>query len=309
MPSEPGLASFEDGLVSRGLSLSIGATSVELRVQSRRAARDIADLYAGYPVETPERLCDLHISMGKSAWQRALRRPAMIVTVDGERPFNPMPDDHALPAFESAINWSIWRRSLAYLILHAGVVEKDGQALLLPGASGSGKSTLCAALANAGWRLLSDEFAMIRLDNGRVQPHPRPISLKNESISVVAGFAADVHLSRIYHGTAKGDVAFMRPSAGAIAQAGEAAVPRCVVFPRFHVDATGMVRRLDRRDAFLRLMNSSTNYFQLMQTGFETLCGTVAHSRQFDLEYATLEQAISHIEAIWADRHDAPQAA
>jgi hypothetical protein len=41
------------------------------------------------------------------------------------------------------------------------VLERGGRALLLPAPSGSGKSTLCAGLAFNGWRLLSDELALL----------------------------------------------------------------------------------------------------------------------------------------------------
>ena len=70
--------------------------------------------------------------------------------------------------------------------MHAAVFERDSSAVVLPGPSGVGKSTLCAALVARGWRLLSDEVAMIRPQDGLLQPYPRPISLKNESIEMIA---------------------------------------------------------------------------------------------------------------------------
>lgn len=45
--------------------------------------------------------------------------------------------------------------------LHAAALAIDGGALLLLGASGAGKSTLSAALGHAGWKVLSDDIAIL----------------------------------------------------------------------------------------------------------------------------------------------------
>jgi len=47
------------------------------------------------------------------------------------------------------------------IALHAGVLYRDGRALLLPAPSGSGKSTLVAALVQRGWTYGSDEGALM----------------------------------------------------------------------------------------------------------------------------------------------------
>ena len=108
------------------------------------------------------------------------------------------------------LNWLVWTSTARYLLVHAAVLERQGQALVLPGPSGVGKSTLCAALVARGWRLLSDEVAMIRPRDGLLQPYPRPISLKNELIDMIARMVPDAHFSRRFDGTIKGTVAFMR---------------------------------------------------------------------------------------------------
>lgn len=61
-----------------------------------------------------------------------------------------------------------------YLFVHAGVVARDGRALVLPGPSRAGKSTLVLELVRAGADYLSDEFAVLDRQ-GLVHAYPRPL--------------------------------------------------------------------------------------------------------------------------------------
>lgn len=69
-------------------------------------------------------------------------------------------------------------------VIHAGAVVKEGRALILAGHSGWGKSTTSLALVQRGWRLLSDDFAVLRLD-GTVEPFPRRVNLTADSLALL----------------------------------------------------------------------------------------------------------------------------
>ena len=62
-----------------------------------------------------------------------------------------------------------------FIVLHAGVLERDGQALILSGPPGVGKSTLTLALLEQGFRFLSDDFCPIERRTGLVHPFPRSV--------------------------------------------------------------------------------------------------------------------------------------
>jgi hypothetical protein len=62
-----------------------------------------------------------------------------------------------------------------FIVLHAGVLEKDGQALILSGPPGVGKSTLTLALLERGFRFLSDDFCPMGRETGSVYPFPRSV--------------------------------------------------------------------------------------------------------------------------------------
>lgn len=67
-------------------------------------------------------------------------------------------------------------------VLHAGALVSADRALLVVGRSGWGKTTLTTALLQRGWRLLSDDFAVLR-PTGVVTPFPRRLNLTDGSLA------------------------------------------------------------------------------------------------------------------------------
>ena len=59
-----------------------------------------------------------------------------------------------------------WRGAIPF---HAGMIEVDGQAVLIAGPSGAGKSSLTAGLLGIGARLVADDLAIVRVETGRVE--------------------------------------------------------------------------------------------------------------------------------------------
>lgn len=69
-------------------------------------------------------------------------------------------------------------------VLHAGAVARDGRAVLVVGRSGWGKTTQTLALVQRGWRLLSDDFAVV-LPDGTVEPFARRVNLTAASLRLL----------------------------------------------------------------------------------------------------------------------------
>jgi HprK-related kinase A len=176
-------------------------------------------------------------------------------------------------------------------MIHAAVLERDGRALVLPGVTGAGKSTLCAGLAHRGWRLLSDEFALIRPADGQVDPWPRPISLKNASIDLIRRWAPDARLSTPVPNTNKGTVAHVCPPAGSVERAREPAMPAWIVFPIFAREQAARLTRLPRARAFFKLADCSFNYGTLGLRGFTTLSRMIDGCDTYEFTYSSLDDA------------------
>lgn len=62
--------------------------------------------------------------------------------------------------------------------LHASLLVRDDEVLLLPGESGAGKTTLTMHLATRGWSFGGDDLCPLALDSSRVTAVPRPVGLR-----------------------------------------------------------------------------------------------------------------------------------
>ena len=88
--------------------------------------------------------------------------------------------DAALTLFllEKRLSIDLQLRRSDLLFLHAGALERAGQALLLVGESGAGKSTTTWGLLHHGFSYLTDELSPVRSQDLTVYAYPRAISMK-----------------------------------------------------------------------------------------------------------------------------------
>jgi HprK-related kinase A len=233
---------------------------------------------------------DFHIEI-KS---QRLIRPQSVFSFNTMQPFSPLPLAHAYPLLEWGLNWCVTQHCHHYLIIHSAVVEKNGKVIIMPGAPGSGKSTLCAALvAVGGWRLLSDELALIGLDDGMVFSNPRPVSLKNRSIDIIQNFAPSMGFTPRVKDTIKGTVAHMGVPAENTFGCDLKGSPAYIIFPKFIDDISTSITRVSNGNAFIRMAENSFNYNVLRERGFNSLSLLMKQVECFDYHYAgNLTQAI-----------------
>jgi hypothetical protein len=255
-------------------------------------------MYANYALISDD-FVDFHVSLSPRGILRRFWRPQVQFWMDETKPFKPYPRDTPLPFLEWGLNWCIATRAHHYLMLHAGVVARDNNALLLPAWPGSGKSTLSAALCQHGWWLLSDEFGLVRPEDGLLAPFPRLIPLKNESISVFRDFAPNAVLGPEYPKTRKGTVCHLRPTAESIARDRELAKPHWIVFPRFKAGASMSLRSVEKTEAFVTLSGHSFNYDLIGLRGFKAMTGLIDTCDCYTFEYGgDLEQAVAQLNAL-----------
>lgn len=236
--------------------------------------------------------------MKMAANVRRWLKPQIIARIDGQEPFQPFASSHAMPLFEWALNWSIARQGQHQLMLHAGVLEQQGKALIMPATPGSGKSTLSAALAQRGWRFLSDEFCLIHAGHGQVIPIPRPTPLKNESIEVIRNFAPDVFIGPLFDKTRKGTIGHLRAPKASVERMKETATPAWIVFPQYQAESGVIIEPLTKAAAFLKLATNSFNYTLLGETGFKGIHALIEACECYNLCYSNLDDVIVQLNGL-----------
>ena len=278
------------------LYLRTGPFIVDVETACEEVITGIKLLYDARCILRRPDFCDYHVEIARPLLRRWLR-PQAVFQFDGHAPFLPGPKRHASAMLEWGMNWVIATTAHQYLIIHAAVVERNGLALLLPAPPGSGKSTLCAGLAFRGWRLLTDELALIRPDTGDVVALARPVSLKNESIEVMRRFAPEAVMGPPTEGSTKGTIVLMKPPATSIERIDESARPRWIVFPRYQAGAALKLTERSKAAAFVELGESAMNYNVLGETGFDTMADLIDRCDIADFVYSDLDEAVAFFTA------------
>ncbi len=287
-------------LAADGVGLDFGAARVRVRSEAPGFHNAFATVYRGFEVSSPEGFFDVTVRLRRAQGLRRYLRPQVELVADGGAVFAPFPADTHLPLLEWGINYLFATRLGFHLLLHAGVVELDGRAVILPAMPGSGKSTLTAALATRGFRLLSDEFGVVRFGDGRLLALLRPVALKNESIDVIAKFAPQATIGPRFPKTRKGTVAHMAPDARAIGDRHVPAKPALIVFPRYDPQVDCLVQPERRSLAFSRLSINSFNYEMLGPAAFDAVAGLIESCRAYRLVYSDMNRAIGAIRELLA---------
>lgn len=296
-------AAVKQRLERDGLILKIGPFSFRLISGIPAIAEALMTVYSDYPVLDGAGFVDYTVQIaGGSGLHGWIRRQA-IFKFEGSAPFVPLPQDHAFPLLEWSMNWCIATHAHHLLLLHSAVIERDGCAVIMPAPPGSGKSTLCAGLVHRGWRLLSDELALISLADASITPLGRPISLKNQSIDVIRNFVSGAVLSRVVHDTSKGSVSLLKVPTEHLRRIKETAMPRWIIFPKYVAGSPARLLPRSKANSMLELGRNSFNYMVLGRTGFEVLSKVVDASDCYDFQYSQLDDAVTAFDALAARRN------
>jgi HprK-related kinase A len=286
-------------LAGPGLWLDVGLVTLRLRSDEPALAAQIRSVYRYFPFADQAPWADLHLDLMRVKGVRRWLKPQVRVQNDGQVPFDPFPADSPLPLMEWSANWLIGRRCNDVLLLHSGVVERDGLAVVMPALPGSGKSTLTAALSLSGWRLLSDEFGAVNLETGAMHPVLKPAALKNQSIDVIRRFAPDAELGPLFPKTRKGTVAHVAPSREAVARVHTPAQPAAILLPRWQAGSATEFIPVDERMAFSTLAFNAFNYSVVGADGFRCVVTMVRQCPAWQLIYSDLGDALSRLDELW----------
>ena len=282
-----------------GLRLDFGALALRLRSDSSALAAQLQVVYRHFAFDDSGDWADVHVAVMRQPGLRRWIAPQVVFRTDGREPFVPFPADSPLPLTEWGVNWLIGRRLNNLLLLHAGAVERDGLALILPAVPGSGKSTLTAALSLRGWRLLSDEFGAYDPACDAFRALLKPVALKNLSIPVIRAFEPMALLGPDFPKTRKGTVAHLGADADAVARRHETAAPGAVILPRWSAGSATQLLPMGPERLFPALAFNAFNYSTLGAVGFDAVLRLARGCPGWTLVYSDLDDALAAIDRLW----------
>jgi HprK-related kinase A len=278
-------------LVAEGLNLKLGPFVTRIHSDVPELAPHLRLMYAEQSLASSG-FADFHVHLSRPKGLRRWFRPQVLFDFDGSSPFKPLPLDQAFAMLEWGLNWCISNHMHTYLILHAAVLERGGHAVILPAPPGSGKSTLTAALCHRGWRLFSDELALIDPRDLSLVSLARPVSLKNQSIELIRDYLPEAVIGPVAHDTVKGAVAHLRPPADSVRQVERLARPSWLILPHWQAGVPARLSPLPKGETFIRLLDGAFNYSLLGEEGFRIAGDLVEACGCFEFTYSSLDDAI-----------------
>lgn len=288
---------LQSTLANEGLCLQVGPYVYKILSGIPVIRSGLKTLYADFPIADPAAFVDFDISFMQRNLLQKIRGQAEFL-FDQQSPFDPMTAAQAYAFLEWGMNWCISINMNEYLKLHAAVVAKNGVGIIMPGVPGAGKSTLCAALGLSGWRILSDEHALIPPQTTDLIPLYRPVSLKNESIAAIRAFFPEAVFGPLSSNTHKGEVLHLKADIAPDSHDTAAVPARMMVFPRYSADEPEGLYRRDRSASFVLAAYHSFNYSLMGLAGFHAMRHLIENVECYDLVYRDLNWAVDAVETL-----------
>jgi len=292
------ISTFLRELGTTGVWIRTGPFLSHLQTSFSSVGRTIHLLYADFPIVAHGQFADFHLRIAPPRTLRRWIRQQALFHLDDEVPFKPLPASQAFAMFEWSLNWCIETYAHQFLIIHAAVIERKGQAAILAAPPSSGKSTLTAALIHRGWRLLSDELTLIDPANGMAIPIARPVGLKNQSIEVIREFEPNAVIGPVVVDTLKGTVAHVKPPGESVRRVDEAVMARWVIFPKFEAGGSVRIRSYPKGTSLLRLADNAFNYSHYGLRGFELMSELIENCDCYEFSYGRLDDAIQTFDSL-----------
>jgi hypothetical protein len=182
------------------------------------------------------------------------------------------------------------------VLVHAGGVERDGVAVILPAYMEQGKTTLTTGLVRAGFGYLTDEAVVIRRDTRSIIPYPKPLSIDPGAWFLYPELEPQEPFTTDGYKKAQWQVppAAIRPDA-----LGRASQARFIVFPGYDPDVTTELIPLSRADALIELAKNTFRFDQEGRPTLEVLGAVVAECAVYRLPNRSLDEAIACISALF----------
>jgi HprK-related kinase A len=149
-----------------------------------------------------------------------------------------------------------------------------------------------------GWQLCSDEFALVDPATSEIYPLPRPISLKEQSIDIIASRMPGAVFGPEVISMDGRRTRHLAPPATSVATSSETVTAAWIVVPRYAEGSQTEFEPVTHARMLAHLADSSYNYNALGVAGFDVLARLVDASSCHKLTYSNIDEALQLFDAL-----------
>lgn len=175
-----------------------------------------------------------------------------------------------LKMLNALVRTDVSQYAVGKIFIHAGVVARNGKAIVIPGTSFKGKTTLVKDLICCGAEYLSDEYAIVD-KRGMIHPFPRDLAMRIGKVNVRE---KEISVESI------GGITARKPVRAGLVLITEYS-PNAVWNPKELSQGQGIMELIPHTIPFAVRQEESLNNLKTMTDGVKFLKGKRGNSRQF----------------------------
>ncbi len=193
--------------------------------------------------------------------------------------------------------WAHLRADPSLLCLHGAAVEMNGRLVVFPNARRAGKSTLSVAMMAAGYRLYTDDFLPLLIDDENQIcgiSHGIAPRLRLPVVEQIGEKAERYIKNRGY--IANRQYQYVIPKAGELAEFGDTVLIGALVFLEQKENVKPSIKVVDRSETLKTLLTQ--NFSRAMNSDgiLEILAALASNAPAYVMQYSDVEMAIGLLE-------------
>ena len=204
-----------------------------------------------------------------------------------------------IPMLHAHLLLTAYRHSSCMAAIHAAVVTRDENCILMPAPSGSGKTTLAAVLMANGFGYCADDLALLTHDPVRVRPVATSLGLKSGSWKVVGYLFPELSRLREYRRADGQRIKYLPPPQNTRVR--DNYTPQCIIFPSREPGCQTELKDISSAEALTRLTEAGYDLPERINRDVVgSLIRWISQMPCFTLRFDSAEDAAREISGVLA---------
>lgn len=192
--------------------------------------------------------------------------------------------------FEKDLEIELQKLRQDLFFVHAAALEFCGRAIIFPASSGAGKSTFAWGMLHNGFRYLSDELALIGLDDMQVLAYPHALCMKAEPPAPYSLPEEIIRTAQTLHVPVAQFDSALGPAAAPLAE---------IFFLEYRPAATRPeIERIGSSTAATRLYSHALNALAHSGSGLDAAIRIANKAKCYELRVAGLEETCLQVKKL-----------